>query len=336
MAITKQITRRFYRYRYSRLARIQLFCSCCKTLLQALATGLPLQKAISLTATAHPIFRRQSLAYHTTVPLLQVLSAILPKEMSLPIALDKEIPHLTDLLSSLERSYKARLHMIQTIQKELRYPLFLLVMSLSLLFVFWMVLLPMYLSLFDSLSVPLPKALQLMTKMRQTLLSAPSPLLITCISFCLLGLYKGYHYGIHWIYKDRPGDTLGVMGLFCDQSFSIKETLDLAQKTPMGRSKDFQKLYTRCHQSGRFTQSFNQTYKLPQIYTQQLEHAESLGQLESKLTDVSRHCQEYYLQQQKRYLQLLPVLCLLLIAALIIVMGYLSYMPLLNSIQSFG
>lgn len=304
---------------------LQKFPQTLTTLALLLETGIPLAKAIRLTATNEKsLTQRKKLdALHEKIsagtPLLSTLTILLPKQVPLPKIQAPKLPNLPEFLRELATFFDTRNKTIAEVLTKCRYPFFLLLSTLILLIIFIQILLPQYQTLFASTGKSLPQAIQTLSYLKAN--PIPTLSVTTIITLTLILTFQKKL--ITSIYKGCPEDTLWLIAIYLEAGIPLNQLCNsnLIPK-PIQES---------LYKTGKFTSSWSKTHPLTELNKALLETAENSKSFPKTLKIVAQNGKQAHQKKILKKLALIPPFFLIILGLIITLLFYLTSLPLLSA-----
>lgn len=315
-----------------------------KDVSQLIKAGLSMEKALSLLIkeTQNQKFKKNIEHIYVNLTLGQSLQKnlqnLLPNTIPAHFADIAHIPRIDIFLDHLEQFLDKKIKQTQTLKKQLAYPSMLL-LTLSLLGVgFCKIIAPTYSAFFQGSGLPVPRSIV----MAQHALKYIQPSIIgIAFSIGSLSLHSPTRRKIvrfiqKYFFKDSPGELLWLLGILMKSGIPLNLALPALKLSPNNSLyPSFSQMRHITEQTGSLYLGIKASKLIPEKYQAMLLHAEKTQTLADRLIDVGHEILNDTHDKTIQQLAFVQPILLGIIGLCISAFSYISFVPILSSLQAF-
>jgi len=331
--------------RFSQFDKIKKFIIITKKLNQLLISGFDLKKSIEIIAADEP-----DKAYQTQLNQLQTTlthgdSLVLGLQNLLPAGIPfyfegiTVLPNLPQFFEELYTYYSCKLASIQKAYDRMSYPIILIGLTgFSLLF-FLFYLLPVYIGFFGDLDIPIPKGLLLINWIQNFTVQYWFYLISISIFALLFGKPliqpKLQEWIINIFFPMSIADILWILAIYLESGIDIKKALQLIKLDQYPTLKlRFQQFQSAVLQGGGFSESLCDSFSLSIYHKEQLLTLEKTPHFKQTLKTIAQEIRDFEEQKIQKFIQWIQPVMLILLAILLTGFLYLTFIPLIGTINN--
>lgn len=316
-----------------------------KDLSRLLQTGISLEKAIQIITNDC-----QSTQLKQKIKLLheklsqgesiqKCIQELLPTTLPAHFSTITKIPQIEIFLDHLISFLQKKMTITQELKKQLAYPMLLFITLTLLLVGFCLVIAPTYLQFFENSGLKIPVSIQILqtsiywieSHFLWALLIITTPFLIPKTRHNVLLKTKEF------VFKSNPGEIVWMLGILIKSGIPLQNSLAAIQISPsIPLAKSITRLKEVTTQSGSLYEGFCASKLISEKYQVLLLHAEQTNRLAETLIEVGTYIiDDVHNAALTKTATIQPIL-LAVIGLLISGFTYLSFVPILKSLQQMG
>ena len=312
-----------------------------KELSNLLKAGISLHNAIDILIKEAPFSLKNALIQlrenlHKGSPFQHSLPLFLPSGFPAHFASITTIPQLDDFLSHLEKYLEKKLETAQHVIKQLTYPTILILSLMILSVAFMLIIAPTYLQFFESTGLAPPYAFVLFQKMPIVLKTYGIWIvLIVALPFSHPGIRKiGTHKAQTFFKTSNHGEILWILGILIENGIPLIKSLQCINLPPSSHHfQTMQKMIHHTEQSGSLSEGIKASRFVSEKHTALITNAERSRRLGQTLINIGKEIIESEQKRLERLTSTIQPILLALIGLLITGFTYISFVPILKSLQ---
>lgn len=325
---------------------IKKFVGFCEQLLTLLAAGFDLSRSIEIIYADEKnlLFKNKISDLKNKLSLglsfSSSLTSLLPLKTNLKFEKINIIPDLKLFLSELKSFYQEKINLLNKIGASLIYPLVLLSMTFFLIIIFIFNLLPFYENFFQEFNLKMPFFLILLIFIKNIIINN-----FLMIIFVLLGLLLVFHKKIEVkinnligkiLFQENFSDILWLIALLSKSGFDLKTILENISFSNAKLSGNFLKFKLAAEASGSISESFIKTFSLNHYFQERLIICEKSGDFANQLKIIAKELNQIESKKQMIYVKMTQPVLLILLGLMILGLVYLTFLPMINSINNLN
>ncbi len=274
---------------------------------------------------------------HQGLPFQQCLPLLLPAQFPAHFSSITILPNLEQFLHHIEHYLDKKIARSQSLIKQLTYPTILLISLMILTLGFVTIIAPTYLQFFESSGLNTPKSIQIFQTIAKSLTQfGPWIATVLAVPFLIPTVRKKALSPIYvWLGLDNPGEILWILGILLDNGIPLIKSIHCLNLSPS--SPNYQKynhLIDETKRTGSLCTGIEASALLSKKYLALLSNAEKTNRLSTYLLYVGEEMLEAEHQKIEKLTTFIQPLLLALIGLLITLFTYISFVPIVQSLQS--
>ena len=197
-------------------------------------------------------------------------------------------------------------------------------------------LLPNYAPFYSQLTIPKPPILTLLLNISTTLKKIETYLITAAISILLYQLFPKALINVisNFFTTKNNHNIIWIISLLLENGFSLKNTLSIIQLQPKHPDySSLKKIKKDLYKTGKLSHTLSTTLNLSQSDQTLLKQSEKSNTLTHSLTKINENLIAKETQHQLTKISLLSPILIILLSIIIIGMLYITFIPLLSSME---
>ncbi|MCP4049996.1 MAG: hypothetical protein GY730_04750 [bacterium] len=323
---------------------LKKFPSFCDKLTKLLDSGLDIEKSLEIIYKdeSDPEFKEKiallSSKLYYGESFTANLKIILPDQIPFNFSHLSRIPDLSIFLRELSIYYSEKTSTIKKLISQLTYPCFLIITTMAVFVLLITVILPSYEKFFSNMTIPVPAFLHYMMNITSAVQTNLSFIIIIALLIILFFSHKITYHSKNFIYKlffpYRISDLLWLISIFLQSGTDLKQTLESIYSNNENPFLDkFNYFIREFFSSGDFALKFHKIFSTSSYQKELLLTGEKTGMLHKSLLEIAKDIK--LKEQEKLYfiLNTIQPSILLFLGIIICFFIYISFIPVLQSIQ---